>query len=350
MRLPAAVLGAALLALTARPAASEVRPGTFRSEALGPRGLVRRGPPALLRRLRRPEVPGRLRAPRPLRGVRLLGATGPRAHPGRAARERRSAGVPRGGGRRGKLVLRERPGRPVRGPGDEGPRRPRRGRLPRRPRPEGARAAGHLDGRIRGPAHRVRATRARRPRWPPTARCCSSASPRPTRAPAAGTWPPSTRSSATRSTPRSGPRTTRSPGRGRWTRSQPPPSTWTAAPRTATGSRAATASCTRSSTSAGSRTAFELPPGDHGYEFVRARLEKSLRFLGDALEAVSASGPAAEPSRLDEISCLESMRRGDPTCLGGFFEAWGDRLYRLSLRLTGIPPRPRTWCRRRSSS
>jgi len=30
--------------------------------------------------------------------------------------------------------------------------------------------------------------------------------------------------------------------------------------------------------------AFELPPGDHGYEFVRARLEKSLRFLGDALK------------------------------------------------------------------
>jgi RNA polymerase sigma-70 factor (ECF subfamily) len=31
------------------------------------------------------------------------------------------------------------------------------------------------------------------------------------------------------------------------------------------------------------------------------------------------------------------MRRGDPGCLGGFFEAWGDRLYRLSLRLTGDP-------------
>jgi S-formylglutathione hydrolase FrmB len=29
--------------------------------------------------------------------------------------------------------------------------------------------------------------------------------------------------------------------------------------------------------------AFELPPGDHGYEFVRARLEKSLRFLGERL-------------------------------------------------------------------
>ena len=52
---------------------------------------------------------------------------------------------------------------------------------------------------------------------------------------------------------------------------------------------------------------------------------------------MSASGPAPEPSRLDELSCLESMRRGDPTCLGGFFEAWGDRLYRLSLRLTGDP-------------
>jgi S-formylglutathione hydrolase FrmB len=29
--------------------------------------------------------------------------------------------------------------------------------------------------------------------------------------------------------------------------------------------------------------AFALPPGDHGYEFVRARLEKSLRFLGNVL-------------------------------------------------------------------
>jgi S-formylglutathione hydrolase FrmB len=29
---------------------------------------------------------------------------------------------------------------------------------------------------------------------------------------------------------------------------------------------------------------FEIPPGDHGYEFVRARLEKSLLFLGKALK------------------------------------------------------------------
>jgi S-formylglutathione hydrolase FrmB len=28
---------------------------------------------------------------------------------------------------------------------------------------------------------------------------------------------------------------------------------------------------------------FELAPGDHGYEFVRARLETSLRFLDRAL-------------------------------------------------------------------
>jgi RNA polymerase sigma-70 factor, ECF subfamily len=52
---------------------------------------------------------------------------------------------------------------------------------------------------------------------------------------------------------------------------------------------------------------------------------------------VSSAGPTAEPSRLDEISCLESMRRGDPGCLADFFEVWGDRLYRLALRLTGDP-------------
>jgi S-formylglutathione hydrolase FrmB len=35
--------------------------------------------------------------------------------------------------------------------------------------------------------------------------------------------------------------------------------------------------------------AFELPPGDHGYEFVRARLEKSLRFLGETLKPPGGS-------------------------------------------------------------
>ena len=52
---------------------------------------------------------------------------------------------------------------------------------------------------------------------------------------------------------------------------------------------------------------------------------------------MSTAGPTADPARLDEISCLESMRRGDPGCLADFFELWGDRLYRLALRLTADP-------------
>ena len=47
--------------------------------------------------------------------------------------------------------------------------------------------------------------------------------------------------------------------------------------------------------------------------------------------------PGAGAATLDELACLEAMRRGDPACLGGFFEAWGDRLYRLAVRLTGDP-------------
>jgi RNA polymerase sigma-70 factor, ECF subfamily len=52
---------------------------------------------------------------------------------------------------------------------------------------------------------------------------------------------------------------------------------------------------------------------------------------------VSAAGPTADPSRFDELACLESMRRGEPGCLADFFGVWGDRLYRLALRLTGDP-------------
>jgi RNA polymerase sigma-70 factor (ECF subfamily) len=47
--------------------------------------------------------------------------------------------------------------------------------------------------------------------------------------------------------------------------------------------------------------------------------------------------PGAGTAALDEMACLEAMRRGEPACLGGFFEAWGDRLYRLAFRLTGDP-------------
>jgi RNA polymerase sigma-70 factor (ECF subfamily) len=51
---------------------------------------------------------------------------------------------------------------------------------------------------------------------------------------------------------------------------------------------------------------------------------------------VSVPGPAAT-DRQDEMACLEAMRRGDPGCLGTFFEAWGDRLYGLALRLLRDP-------------
>lgn len=50
---------------------------------------------------------------------------------------------------------------------------------------------------------------------------------------------------------------------------------------------------------------------------------------------MSAPGTATE--RRDETACLEAMRRGDPACLGAFFEEWGDRLYGLALRLLRDP-------------
>jgi RNA polymerase sigma-70 factor (ECF subfamily) len=50
------------------------------------------------------------------------------------------------------------------------------------------------------------------------------------------------------------------------------------------------------------------------------------------------SDPAAAiPPERDELACLEAMRRGEPGCLGEFFEVWGDRLYGLALRLLGDP-------------
>ena len=38
-----------------------------------------------------------------------------------------------------------------------------------------------------------------------------------------------------------------------------------------------------------------------------------------------------------ELACLEAMKRGEPGCVGQFFDAWGDRLYGLALRLLGDP-------------
>jgi S-formylglutathione hydrolase FrmB len=40
---------------------------------------------------------------------------------------------------------------------------------------------------------------------------------------------------------------------------------------------------------------FELPPGDHGYEFVRSRIERSLAFLGTAL---GKAGPGRDETGL----------------------------------------------------
>jgi RNA polymerase sigma-70 factor (ECF subfamily) len=47
--------------------------------------------------------------------------------------------------------------------------------------------------------------------------------------------------------------------------------------------------------------------------------------------------PALAAPERDELACLEAMRRGEPGCLGAFFELWGDRIYGLALRLLGDP-------------
>ena len=49
------------------------------------------------------------------------------------------------------------------------------------------------------------------------------------------------------------------------------------------------------------------------------------------------AAPAAAAPERDELACLEAMRRGEPGCLGAFFELWGDRVYGLALRLLGDP-------------
>ena len=51
---------------------------------------------------------------------------------------------------------------------------------------------------------------------------------------------------------------------------------------------------------------------------------------------MSESSPPRLPER-DELACLEAMQRGEPDCLGEFFEVWADRLYGLALRLLGDP-------------
>jgi len=52
---------------------------------------------------------------------------------------------------------------------------------------------------------------------------------------------------------------------------------------------------------------------------------------------VVSAHAAGATDRREEMACLEAMRRGDPGCLGAFFEEWGDRLYGLALRLLRDP-------------
>ena len=104
---------------------------------------------------------------------------------------------------------------------------------------------------------------------------------------AAGTWPPSTRSSATRSTPRSGPRTTRSPGRAKVDPKAAPALYFDCGAEDRYGLASGHRELHRILDERGIAHTFELPPGDHGYEFVRSRLEKSLRFLDRALGGVA---------------------------------------------------------------
>jgi RNA polymerase sigma-70 factor (ECF subfamily) len=42
-------------------------------------------------------------------------------------------------------------------------------------------------------------------------------------------------------------------------------------------------------------------------------------------------------TQTNEMACLEAMKRGDPGCVSTFFDAWGDRIYGLALRLLGDP-------------
>jgi RNA polymerase sigma-70 factor (ECF subfamily) len=75
----------------------------------------------------------------------------------------------------------------------------------------------------------------------------------------------------------------------------------------------------------------ESRSGRHTTGGATDRASGAIRAWSNALVSSEAR---AGSTTLDELACLEAMRRGDPACLGGFFEAWGDRLYRLALRLT----------------
>ena len=245
----------------------------------GPGGALCRRPARLVRE--RGEALSRgLRPPRPLRRPRLLGAARPLRHPGRDARAAGAVRVPGGGGGRRQLVLRERPPGRARGPG-----RARRGRARGRDLPHASRAepTGPCSG-CPWAAMPPCASRCRIPTgswpWPPTARC---------------SWRrlPGGRRGRSRADGRL-PRGLRQPHRREPCGRPPIPWPW---PRRRTGGDlpALSFDCgaeDRYGLAAGNRRLHESPaaegafpmpssclPGDHGYEYVRSRLETSLRFL-----------------------------------------------------------------------
>ena len=266
-----------------------------------------------------------------------------------AARERRGAGVPRGGGRRRQLVLRERPGRPVRGPGDEGPRRPRRGHLPRGPRAEGAALLGismggyaalHIafeqPGLVAAVATHSAMLLERIPsadqgagRWHMAAFNKVFGDPID-----AALWAENDPLAWARKVdPKAAPALYLDCGaEDRYGLAERPPRR-----------------CTRSSTSGGSPTRFELPPGDHGYEFVRAaaREEPALPRRRPASRERLRPRPRSRPGSTRSPAssrCAGATRR----CLGGFFERGVTASTAWRCASPAIPPRPRTSCRRRS--
>ena len=92
MTTPSLALHTAGFAVTAGPAAGEVRSGTFTSAALGREVGYVVDLPASYDAAARPQVPGRLRPARPVRGVQLLGAA--RARPRSSPSLRQAGAVP----------------------------------------------------------------------------------------------------------------------------------------------------------------------------------------------------------------------------------------------------------------
>ena len=276
-------LAAASLAL-APPVAARSATASFASPSPRQRRRIRRGPAAVLCD-GRPALSGGLRAARPVREPRLLGA----ARTGRASWQScgRSARCP-------ELLV-------VAVDGDNSffvngplgayedlvttrPDRARRVHLPRRARPREPRAASGVSmGGYAALRIALDAARAVPARWPRTARCCSEIPGRSRRARPLAHGGLQARVRRSRSTRRSGRSNDPLAWARRPTRRRRPRSTSTAARRTASGSSPGNQDAAPAPDGARRRPRVRAPPGDHGYDYVRTVIDPSLRFLGDQL-------------------------------------------------------------------